>query len=282
MHWRAMDLSGGQVRITVMRRVMIVLLMAAASITLRRLARVALPVPVAVLLASCGNGGSAATKSDRRSRSASMVHAAPRPVLEGDGIGKVKFGQPPDVVAARLGRLFGPPVGANQIPNGYRHAFCGFYWEVWEGLGASSDDRFFVAELTVWFRSAQFVGYDYGPNNFQTKLSTWNQYARHPMMLATGKGLAVGDPLTRGQRLYGRSLLITTEMQGTPPNPRLIRLPVWEASTASGTIEGGIGITNLVKGTDGTSKWSLSRRSIVGIGAGVGPNTPCRCPCTQR
>ena len=94
-------------------------------------------------------------------------------------------------MAARLGRLFGPPVGAGQIPHGYIRAACGFYWEVWAGLGASSDGRFFVAQLTAWFRDARFVGYDHGPNNSNRQPETWTQYVRHPMLLATARRLAV-------------------------------------------------------------------------------------------
>ena len=242
---------------------------------MRSMAIRALPAMVALVLAGCGAGGGAGAKSDMITRNAGLARAVLRPVLGGDGIAGVRFGQPPAVVAARLGRLFGPPVGADQIPHGYIHAPCGFYWEMWAGLGASSVGWFFVAQLTAWFRGARFVGYDYSPNNFQTRLNTWTQYARHPMMLATARRLAVGDSLARGQRLYGRALVLTSQMQGTPPDPRLIRLPVWEASTASGRIGGGIGVTNLVDRAGGASRWAVGHNSIVGIGAGAAPNTPC-------
>jgi hypothetical protein len=230
---------------------------------------------VAVLLAACGGGGDAGTKSDPSRLNTGAARAAVRLVVDGDGIGSVRFGQSPGVVAARLGRPFGPPVGATQIPHGYIRTACGFYGEVWNGLGASSDGLFFVAELTAWFRHARFVGYSYGPNNFQTMLNTWNQYASHPMMIATATGLAVGDPLTHGRRLYGRTFVLTTQRQGTPPSPRLMPLPVWQASMPSGRIEGGIGITNVVDDANSTSKWTMRHRSIVGIGAGMAPNTPC-------
>jgi len=195
---------------------------------------------VAVSVASCGAGGGAGTRSDLSSASRGLARAALGPMLAGDGIAGVKFGRSPAVVAARLGRRFGPPVGADQIAHGYIRAGCGFYWEVWDGLGASSYGRRFVAQLTAWFRHARFVGYSYGPNNFQTELSTWSQYASHPMMLATSTGLAVGDPLARGQRLYGRAFAVTTRPQGTPPDPRLIRLPVWEASTRADQLRAGL------------------------------------------
>lgn len=241
-----MDLLRVQLRIGFMRSMVIALV----------------PSLVAVLLAACGS-----TKSNPSMRFQRL--------LDGDGIGSVKFGESPAVVAARLGRLFGPPVGAKQIPHGYIRDVCGFYSEVWDGLGAASDGRFFVAQLTAWFRNSRFVGYNDSPNNFQTKLSSWSQYASHPMKLATAKGLAVGDALARGRRLYGQAFVVTTHLQGTPPNPRLMRLPVWEASTPSGRLAGGIGLTNLEGGAPGTSNYTSSHQSIVGIGAGVGPNTPC-------
>jgi hypothetical protein len=196
-------------------------------------------------------------------------------ILDGDGIGDLKFGQSPSVVAAKLGRLFGPAVGARQIAHGYIRAGCGFYWEVWDGVGATSDGRLFVAQLTAWFRNSTFVGYGFGPNNFQTALSSWNEYATRPIRLATAKGLTVGDSLARGRRLYGRRYVLTTEMQGTPPNPRLLRLPVWSASTPNGRIEGGVGVIKLVQRAHGASTWTSRQRGIFGIAAGDDPNTPC-------
>jgi hypothetical protein len=97
------------------------------EVTSRWFGRVALPGLLAALVASCGAEG-AETKSDPRPQNTGTARAAPRPLLDGDGIGGVKFGQPPEVVAASLGRLFGPPVGAHQIRNGYLHGLCGFYW----------------------------------------------------------------------------------------------------------------------------------------------------------
>jgi hypothetical protein len=228
---------------------------------MRRIATALLAGLAAVGLASCA--------ADH-----GRVIARPRlqPILDGDGIGDLKFGQPPAVVAAKLGRLFGPPVGARQIPHGYMRAVCGFRWEVWDGVGATSDGRLFVAQLTAWFRHARFVGYGFGPNNFQTRFHGANRSEGRPMMLATPEGLAVGDPLARSRRLYGRTFFLTTQLQGTPPNRRLSALHGWGASTSRGRIAGGIGVTNLVdRGHATTSR----PRSIFGIGAGRGPNTPC-------
>jgi hypothetical protein len=38
-----------------------------------------------------------------------------------------------------------------------------------DGIGATSDRQLFVARLTAWFRRSRFVGYGFGPNNFQTR-----------------------------------------------------------------------------------------------------------------
>lgn len=52
------------------------------------------------------------------------------PVLAGDRIAGVTFGQPLAVVAARLGRLFGPPVGEYALfdePNDRWRGFVASY-----------------------------------------------------------------------------------------------------------------------------------------------------------
>jgi hypothetical protein len=234
-----MDLAHAQPRTAVMRSVAIAL--------------------VAVLLGACGAG----TKSRR--------------LLDGDGIGSVKFGQSPTVVAARLGRLFGRPFDPHQYgASGYRRFGCnGFYWEEWPGLGAASNGERFAAELELWFRNSRLVGYTYFVDDRATGPGTnWGAWTARRMMLATAKELAPGDPLARGQRLYGRAFVVTTQIQGTPANPRLPRLPVWKVSTASGRISGGIGSTVLLEGTSGALRQTPSR-TIFGISAGTGPNTPC-------
>jgi hypothetical protein len=230
---------------------------------MRRIAIALLAGLAAVGLVSCA--------ADR-----SRVIARPglRRILDGDGIGDVKFGQSPAVVAAKLGRLFGPPVGARQIPHGYIRAGCGFHWEVWDGVGATSGGQLFVAQLTAWFMDSSFVGYDYGPNNFQTRFRGADRSAGRPMMLATPAGLTVADSLGRGRRLYGRGFLQTTQLQGTPPNHRLPALNVWRASTPRGAIGGGIGMTDLIARGHPTTSTSTSR-SVFGIGGGKAPNTPC-------
>ncbi len=248
------------------------------SIAMRAAGSIGLAALLALVLASCGARAGASTKRVPGPQDMAATRAPIQRLLEGDGIGSVKFGQRPAVVAATLGRLFGPPVGASQIPNGYRRDVCGFYSQEWSGLGAASTGRLFVAELNVWVRNSRFAGYSFLDNNIATDFKIdWNQYASHPMMLATPSGLTVGDQLARARELYGQNLVVTTQMQGTPPNPRLERLPVWEASTTSGRIEGGIGRTILTESNTGNANhrtWS-QQRSISSIGAGAGPDTPC-------
>jgi hypothetical protein len=210
-----MDLSHVQPRTRLMRTVSIV----------------SLSVLLAVSLASCGAWGGASIKSERSPHKAGPTRAAPRPLLDGEGIGSVKFGQLPHVVATRLGRPFGPPVGASQIRDGYRRAVCGFYSEEWRGLGEASNGQMFAAELSVWFSSSRFVGYSYFANNFQTFFQNdWNWYVSHPMMLARARGLSVGDPLVRGRRLYG------SNFRRDPPNAGNTAQPSTRAAPRVGGI----------------------------------------------
>jgi hypothetical protein len=223
------------------------------------------------LMSGCGVAVDAASNAGR-----ALPRAALQRVLRGDGIGGVRFGESPAAVARELGRRFGPPVGAGQIPHGYGHPICGFRPEDWNGLGASSAGLLFVAQLTAWFRHDRFVGYDYGSNSIETGLSAGRGF--RPVMLATANGVAVGDPLARARMLYGRALAVTARMQGTPPDSRLMRLPAWVASTGSGPIGGWLGATKLLRGRSESSEYLTGKDTISGINAGATPNTPCKSP----
>jgi hypothetical protein len=215
-------------------------------------------------------------RHERTPVAAAESHRTVRLLLDGDGVGSVKFGQSPAVTATRLGRLFGAPVGAMQIPNGYQRFGCGFHWEIWRGVGGGSDGRLFIAQLTAWFRDARFVGYDYAVDNFATSHSNLTEHTTPRIMLATSWGLAVGDSLARGRRLYGRAFVVYTRAQGTPRNPRLPRLPFWRASTPTGLVEGAIGNTALIARPYGTAKRTVNvQQAIHSIDAGASPNTPC-------
>ena len=112
-------------------------------------------------------GGSIAGYALRRESSTPKSARSPyvaRYRLEGDGIGKLRFGQTPKAVAAGLERLLGRPVSASAASRiGYfRSLGCGLDHEIiWAGLaarssGANSDG------LTLYFKRSRFVGYSYG------------------------------------------------------------------------------------------------------------------------
>jgi hypothetical protein len=194
--------------------------------------------------------------------------------LDGDGIGPIKFGQTPDRVVAGLERLLGQPEGAStgQRPNGLLRGICGFDHEVdWVGLAqrATASPYTHSAGLTVYFKRARFVGYSYGP--------PWGDritpLVRHGVMLSTSAGLGLDESLARGQRLYGQAFIVTSQQQGTPPNPRLERLPAWRVSTTTGRVYGSIGSSRGLNSTD--------KRTIGSISAGLVPNTPCRSRSTR-
>jgi hypothetical protein len=208
---------------------------------------------VAASLCCCVVAGCGSTKSLRG-------------LLGGDGIGNITFGQVPDRVTSGLERLLGRPASASQGEprNPLVRSICGFDHEIdWTGLaarsnGANSDG------LIAYFKHSRFVGYSYGPPYGGPHTPA----GRHGLMLSTSHGLGLDEALARGRRLYQQSFVVTEQPQGTPPNPRLERLPAWEARTASGRIYG------FVDSPGGPQ--STSKRVIGSISAGATPNTPCR------
>jgi hypothetical protein len=189
--------------------------------------------------------------------------------LDGDGIGDIRFGQKPATVVAGLTRLLGAPEGAStgQRPDGLLRSICRFDNEVdWVGL-AERDAGLYGTNsvgLTVYFKHRRFVGYSYGP--------PWGEsntpLVRQGVMLLTSRGLGLDARVARAQRLYGRAFVVGTQRQGTPPNPRLQRLPDWHVNTPTGRLYGGI---------DSPAKSrSHNEKTIGSISAGSVPNTPCR------
>ena len=94
-------------------------------------------------------------------------------------------------------------------------------------------------------------------------------------MLSTVNGLGLDEPLTRARRLYGSTFVTTNHQQGSPPDPKLERLPAWQAETASGLLYGTI---------DSPPQSGLRGPQTIGsISAGAIPNTPCRTrPASHR
>ena len=201
--------------------------------------------------------------------SASAPAGAAAYPLRGDGIGGTRFGDSPADVVAALRPLLGSPEGAGtgQRPGGLLRGICAFDYEIdWVGLAEPRAAVRYTHSvgLTLYFRRSRFVGYAYGPpwGDLATPLVT------RGAMLATATGLRLYSPLSRARRLYGAAFVLTTRPQGTPPKPRLERLPAWSARTPTGTIYGYI---------DSPGGPTSSRDRTIGtISAGSIPNTPCR------
>jgi hypothetical protein len=219
----------------------------AQPLVIRRISAAAI---TATLLAGCGASGSRADQH----------------LLSGTGIGNITFGRAPETVAAGLRRLFGRPSSASAASSiGYfRSVGCGLDHQIiWAGLAARSNGSNSVG-LTVYFKRSRFVGYAYGPPYG----GPWAPVVRHGLMLSTTNGLGLDETVARGRMLYRRALVVTTQPQGTPPNPRLERLPAWVAHTTGGRIYG------FIDSPSGTL--SSSKLTIGSISAGAIPNTPCR------
>lgn len=139
-------------------------------------------------------------------------------VLTGDGIGRVKFGQSRVAVVAAVTRLLGPSSTGLLGPSstGYMRvqAECGvdhaMTWVNYPVVSAYGKRYPLDPKLTVWFSHSRFVGYQYGEQG--TKLAP-----RAPSLgtvLATTRGLTVGDKLSRGRQLYGAAFKTSTAQGG--------------------------------------------------------------------
>jgi hypothetical protein len=183
-----------------------------------------------------------------------------RRLLEGNGIASISFGQPRSRVVAELERLLGPP---HETIRG----ICGYGPSTdWIGLNINPKrvpSQVPSAALTLNFKGSTFVGYTYDEN------AGWVARQRDGVLLATARGLTLGDTVARARNLYGRAFTQTRLPQGTPPSAKLPRLPVGEVSTAKGEISAGI------QGS-GRQDRVTADSTVTSIGAGAGPNTPCR------
>jgi hypothetical protein len=186
----------------------------------------------------------------------SRASAEVRRLLDGDGIGSVKFGQPRYTVIAELERLLGPP--HETIPG-----ICGFGRSTdWLGLNIRSHDAP-SAELNLSFRHSRLVGYAYYTN------AEGPARQPHGILFATTRGLFLDDTVARARHLYGRAFVEARVPQGTPPSAKLPRLPVGEMRTANGKIVAGI------QGSGRRDRIAV-RSTVASISAGAEPNTPCR------
>lgn len=251
-----------------------------------------------VTLTSCGGerGGARSTHqalvpaegaSARTSESVGSALEARRArvqrLLHPNGIGEARFGEERLTVVATLARALGGP-GTSIGPG-----LCGFEpYMQWSGLDRrpeqSGGRRLFRAELAVFFRHSRFVGYTYSDDQYLSRTTTESktsialnspggrQVLHGPQLtLATPQGLAPGNPFHRGEQLYGRTFKRTSAAQGTPPQPKLVRLPIWAVEAPSGRMYGSIDTKSTAQ-----SFYARARPTIGSISAGRTPNTPCR------
>jgi hypothetical protein len=167
------------------------------------LAVVAFVIAVPALVSGTGQslhpGGSERASSG--TTTAPSAQPQVRDVLNGDGIGQSRFGAAPGVVERQLDTLLGTPSRT--------------YYPAIGGCGI--DHAIEWPGLIVFFHRSRFVGYTYRPPQ---------QQGQQPV-LATARGLRVGDRLSYGQLLYGRAFHMGAEQGG-----------VWWVTTGRGQIDG--------------------------------------------
>jgi hypothetical protein len=118
-------------------------------------------------------------------------------VLQGDGVGQARFGDTPKTAASQI-------VGLLQRRPSKPYHFTG---------ACQIDHEIDWPGLNVYFHHGRFAGYAY-----------WGSKSREPV-LATAKGLHVGDTVKTGQRLYRAKFHVSPYQGGawwvTMPNGRL-------------------------------------------------------------
>jgi hypothetical protein len=161
----------------------------------------ALMLATACSAAPARTGSAAVSSTPPSASTTAALSARPlvRDVLDGDGIGQARFGQPPGTVESELDPLLGQPTKP-----------------YYPATACTIDHAIEWPALIVFFFRSQLVGYTYGPPRL----------AGRPV-LATARGLRVGDTLSYGQRLYGQAFHMAVEQGG-----------VWSAATAHGQIDG--------------------------------------------
>jgi hypothetical protein len=139
-------------------------------------------------------------------------------VLSADGLGTIRF----RASLGRLERFLFPMLG--RPDGGYQATLdeCGVdHALTWPIVLSPSTGRFERGEeLTVLFHRGRFVGYQYGGNALPAEAGLL-------VRARTVAGLAIGDPLSTGQRLYGRAFRISTAQGG-----------IWQARTPHGKLTG--------------------------------------------
>ena len=167
--------------------------------------------------------------------------------LTGDGIGRVRFGESRVALIAAVTRLLGPSSTGYARANAVL-AECGvdhtMIWPNWPVVSAHGSHYPLDPMLTVWFSHSRFVGYQYGefrnmPPPHAPSLGT---------VLATTRGLTIGDTFARGRQLYGAPFRTSTAQGGvfliSAPAGRIDGF-AWQAPTYRG-----VGLDSLVATID--------------------------------
>ena len=187
---------------------------------------VAVTAAVAVLaVALLGHGPTQAEKPLPPAKPVAPTYPAHaiRKVLAPDGIANTRFSRSRPAVIAALTPLLGP------VSKGYTRVQgdCGvdhtMTWPNWPAVTVHGVNYPLDPVLTVFFSHSRFVGYQYGEPG--TKVAP-----RAPAggtVLATTRGLNIGDTLARGRTLYGGSFTISAAQGGS-----------WRARTPSGGLVG--------------------------------------------
>lgn len=174
----------------------------------------------AVQILTSGHTGNATPSRPQLIRRPPTTRPPARLALTGASLNGVTFGATPDRLGRLLDRVLGRPDG------GYRAiSDCGVDHELsWPILLNPATGRVARAEeLELFFRHGRFVGYQYGGNVLAARGGGFHLR----IGALTTRGLAVGDTLAVGQRLYGRDFTISSAQGGT-----------WSARTPDGLLRG--------------------------------------------
>lgn len=120
-------------------------------------------------------------------------------VLRSDGIGGLRFGATPRAARRVIDALLHQPGGAT-----LRSGSCAVHRQItWQDQWTANAQP----SLTLYFGRTGLIGYQVGaPQEPRWPHGGW--------MLATVRGLRVGDPLTKGRALYGSSIALSAEQGG--------------------------------------------------------------------
>jgi hypothetical protein len=124
-------------------------------------------------------------------------------VLRADGIGGARLGEPENEVVSSLRQVLGNPPRGQFVPN----YLCG-----------GADLAIYWQDLTTFFKHGRFVAYSY----WTQQVDPWPS-----RLLATARGLTLGETPAYARRLYGRSFRTSGELGGT-----------WFLKTSSGKLKG--------------------------------------------